>query len=64
MKKQRIDEEIPKTINRIDLIMCLMKSVKVDVVANSIKYEKDDIDYFSFVDEGYDPLDGLSVVFR
>ena len=41
-----------------------MKGVKVDVVTNSIKYEKDDIDFLPFVDEGYDPLDGLPLVFR
>ena len=41
-----------------------MKSVKVDIITNSIKSEKDDTDYRPFVDEGYDPLNGLPLVFR
>ena len=36
----------------------VLKTVKVDVVTNSINDEKDDTDYPPFVDDDHDPLDG------
>ena len=42
----------------------MLKSVKVDVVTNSIKDDKDDIDYPPFVDNEYDPLHSSPLGFR
>ena len=56
-KKQRMHETMPQKIY-------VLKTVKVDVVTNSINDEKDNIDYSPFVDDDHDPLDGSPLGFR
>ena len=56
-KKQRMHEAMPQKIY-------VLKTVKVDVVTNSINDKKYDIDYPPFVDNDHDPLDGSPLGFR